>query len=270
MASPFNVFRKHQKVILVAAGVLCMFVFVIGDVLFQLVSTGSGGDDRTDADELAVEWEGGKLTRMEMEHLEIRRNILRNFLTGVAQEGMVRAAGSRPNVRALGVTRDTYRPVQEEIVLRQLLTDKAESAGMVVSDEAINQYLTQLAQGQLSSDDLRSFVANIQIGGRPVGMNYIFEAIREEMLADAYLDSYGQMVQTVTPAQRWEDWRKLNDRVVIESLAVPVGNFVDQVPDPTNEELNTFFKAYEHREPTPVLVQPFTELPSPDPAFRVP
>lgn len=271
MASPFNVFRKHQKVILVAAGVLCMFVFVIGDVLFQFVGTGSGGDGRSGGEDMAVEWNGGSLTRLEMDSLRTRRNILRNFLTSVQQLGIDRSGGTSPTVRPLGVTRQSlYHPVEEEIVLRHLMAEKAQGIGIVVSDAAINNYLSQLAQGQVSSEELRGLVSNLAAGGRRVGMNYIFEAMREEMLADTYLDSYAQAVQTVTPAQRWEDWQRLNDRVVVESMAVPVGNFVDEVPDPTDADLRAFFEKYKDREPTPVSVHPFTQLPSPDPAFRIP
>jgi hypothetical protein len=273
MASPFNVFRRHQKVILVAAGVLCMFVFVIGDALFQFVATGTGVGGRNDGDEVAVRWNNGELTRRELASLETRRNILRNFLRSAVQLGMQRSSdpNSVPNVRGVVPLGEGREDLPETmVVFRHLLANKAKEAGIVVSDEAVNQYLEQLTQGLVSADELRQLVSNREAGGRRIGMNYVFEALREEMLATAYLDSYEPLLQTVTPAQRWADWRKLNDRVVIEHVAVPVGNFVDQVPDPSDEELVAFYELYKHREPNLVVVQPFTELPSPDPAFRVP
>ena len=56
MASPFRIFRKYQKTLLVVAGVMLMFVFVIGDSLVAYLGGGRGGrgDGNRDADEVAV------------------------------------------------------------------------------------------------------------------------------------------------------------------------------------------------------------------------
>lgn len=270
MASPFNVFRKHQKVIIVAAGVLCMFVFVIGDVLFQLVPSGPrGGASDYDFDDVAVRWEGGELTLGEVQGLVTQRSILRNFLQTVTAMGM-QATGTPPDARRVMELNGREQAPQRTAVYRHLMAEAARDAGVVISDAAINQYLGQLTQGQISGDQLRQIASSLKVNNRRAGMNFIFEALRQEMLAETYWHSYLALVGTITPHQRWEDWAKFNDRVVIESVALPVGDFVDEVPDPTDQELRDFYEAYKDRAPTNVLVQPYTELPSPEPGFRIP
>src|SRR5262245_20536960 len=79
MASPFRVFRKYQKTLLAVAGVVLMFVFVVGDSLFQYFGGSRGaarsGDD-TDAKATAVHWDGGKLSNRQLDELVRRRRIL--------------------------------------------------------------------------------------------------------------------------------------------------------------------------------------------------
>ena len=75
MASPFRVFRKYQKMLMAIAGVVCMFVFVVGDSLFSYLSGGRNaraGEDH-DAKATAVHWDGGKLTNRQLSELVFRR-----------------------------------------------------------------------------------------------------------------------------------------------------------------------------------------------------
>src|SRR5690242_5775190 len=89
MASPFRVFRKYQKTLLAVAGVVLMFVFVVGDSLFSYF--GGGRNPRAvedhDAKATAVRWDGGKLTNLQLNQLVSRRRILANFLKNVEMEG---------------------------------------------------------------------------------------------------------------------------------------------------------------------------------------
>src|SRR6476619_5250663 len=89
MASPFQVFRKHQKTLMAIAGVICMFVFVVGDSLFQYFggSRNAAASDAGDARATAVHWDGGKLSNRDLQELVTRRRILNNFIKAVEMEG---------------------------------------------------------------------------------------------------------------------------------------------------------------------------------------
>ena len=71
MASPFRAFRKYQKTLLAVAGVVLMFVFVLGDPLSQYLRSHSGGtgDAGQRPSDIAVHWNGGKLTNTELGQL---------------------------------------------------------------------------------------------------------------------------------------------------------------------------------------------------------
>src|SRR5215212_7415258 len=96
MASPFRVFRKYQKTLLAVAGVVLMFVFVVGDSLFSYLGGGRNAraSEDHDAKATAVHWDGGKLSNRELRDLVSRRLILNTFLKNVEMEG------TRPSVQA--------------------------------------------------------------------------------------------------------------------------------------------------------------------------
>jgi hypothetical protein len=87
MASPFRVFRKYQKTVLVVAGVVLMFVFVIGDALTGYLGGGSGGGAGREGalapNAVAVRWDGGKLTNNELGNMVQRRRLVNAFVRGV-------------------------------------------------------------------------------------------------------------------------------------------------------------------------------------------
>ena len=104
----------------------------------------------------------------------------------------------------------------------------------------------------------------------------IINALREEMLAQNYMNSNRYAFMTVTPEQRWKDWLRVNDRVIVEAAAFPAEDFMVDVKEPTDAELQAFFEkkdadgvAYKDREASPVLVAG-TELPSEIPGFKIP
>src|SRR4029077_3984681 len=75
--------------LLAIAGVVLMFVFVVGDSLFSYLSGGRNARAREDHDAkaTAVHWDGGKLTNRQLGELVSRRQILNKFLRDVEMEG---------------------------------------------------------------------------------------------------------------------------------------------------------------------------------------
>ena len=269
MASPFRIFRKYQKTLLVVAGVILMFVFVIGDSLVAYLGgrPPGSGDVNRDAAAVAVKWDGGKLTNQELDQLVMRRRIVNSFLQGVHDTGVRSAllAGIEP--RELRVQPIGGQQTEQSVVSTQLFAEAARDAGMRVSDEAIVAYLDELGRQRVSRDDMRAMLQ--QAGGGRVPIQYMMDALREELLAHSYLASYLFAFRTVTPQQGYEDWLRVNDRVAVEAAAVPVESFVVDVPEPTDAELTAFFDEHKEREPQPDLIGQM-EFPSPIPGFRIP
>lgn len=270
MASPFNVFRKYQKTLLVAAGVILMFVFVIGDSLVPMLNRSAAPQGAAAPNAVAVEWNGGRLTNQELDHAKMRRAIVNSFIQSVFYAGVEASqlAGIEPRplkVEPIVGPGTPEQGLERDIVRLKIFAAAAREAGMSVSNETIATYLDELGRGFVSRDDMRKMMSHME-GVTP---DLMFDAIREEMLARNYLASYQYALETVTPEERFRDWQSVNDRVVVEAAAIPVESFVVDVPDPTSDELLAFYEKYKQREPQPDLIGTM-ELPSAHPGFRVP
>lgn len=275
MASPFRTFRKYQKTMLVVAGVVLMFVFVIGDPLSQyLRGSAQGRGGARHPKEVAVKWNGGQLTNEELGHLVMRRLILNNFIRNVVvfgQQAAEEAGGEPAPLRVVPII-GAERPeqgVEQDVLRTRLFADAARHAGMAISDEYLVNYLMQLGRGYVSPDAIRRIIAASDNRGRGASIDYILEALREEMLARNFLTSYMYAFQTELPEDRWRDWLRVNDRVVVEAVPITSESLLPDVKEPTEAELAAFFNEFKDREPMPDRDWGI-ELPSPDPAFKIP
>src|SRR5882757_4569749 len=162
MASPFRVFRKYQKTLLAVAGVVLMFVFVVGDSLFSYFGGGRNaraGDD-SDAKATAVHWDGGKLSNRQLNELVMRRRILNNFLKNVEMEGRrpsFEAGVDPPELRVQPlIGPDTpQQQVEASVVKTKLFAEAARELGMKISDDTLLQYLNELGRKNVSSEQMR-------------------------------------------------------------------------------------------------------------------
>src|SRR4051812_28761343 len=273
MASPFRVFRKYQKTFLAIAGVVLMFVFVVGDSLFSYFGGGRNAraTEDHDAKATAVHWDGGKLSNRELNELVMRRRILNNFLRNIEMEGRrpsAMAGVDPPELRVQPLIAPENQ-IESSVVKSKLLADAAREAGMKISDDTLLQYLNELGRKNVSPEQMREMLKNRSMGGARVSTDFVLEALREEMLAHNYRISHEFAFETVTPQQRWQDWTRVNDRVVVEAAAVPADMYLADVKDPTDAELTAFFEKYKDRETMPDFYGN-TEMPSATPGFRIP
>lgn len=100
MASPFSVFRKHQRTLIAVSGVILMLVFVVGDPLSMFIRGGGGGGPQGNmaADAVAVRWNGGKITNAELNNLVVRRHLVNDLVQSI--EYMGRQAATQAGVEA--------------------------------------------------------------------------------------------------------------------------------------------------------------------------
>jgi len=183
MASPFRAFRKHQKMLMAIAGVVCMFVFVVGDSLFSYLSGGRNaraGEDN-DSESTAVHWDGGKLTNRQLEELKFRRRVLSNFLKNVEMEGRRSSYEAGVDAPELHVqyplAADIPQQIEADVVRTKLLAEAATEAGMKVSDDTVVQYLNELGRKNVSPTQMRGFLNNVSSGNGRVSIDYVIDAL---------------------------------------------------------------------------------------------
>lgn len=272
MASPFRFFRKYTGVMLVILTVLLMVAFGLGDILGQY---GSGDRGRgAGSDEVAVSWDGGDLTRGELSDLITKRQILVSFLRQILGTGMQAAMAQgavdpQPSVQPLGILYVPESNLRQHVVLTKLYADTAREAGIVVSDETIRDYLTDLGLGKVTKGQMRDILGQMRVGDRGVTIDFIFDMLRDALLARNFLNSYAYTFDTTLPQQKFSDWLKVKDKVIVEAAAVRAEDYVSKVPDPTDAQLRSFYDEHKERVETPEVVLG-VELPSAKPGFATP
>lgn len=276
MATPFTVFRRYTGP---AMAVLCgflMIAFVVADPLMQYVGSGAGGGNARAGETVAV-WRGGEINERQLAEAVFHRRLLAEFQRQVLGMGQISAneagVGDLPlRVQPMYLPSTAEEGVENDVVRTKVFAEKAEEAGMVVSDQMVSEYLHALGRDRVNTEDMRTIVGQLSSGSRRASINFIFDLMREALLARNYLASHRYAFSTVVPAERWEDWLRLYDRVVIEASPVPAESFLDKVGEPSDAELAAYFAEFRDVAPLPDVLREYgnVELPSPDPAFATP
>lgn len=276
MASSFSFFRKHTGIMMVFLCGAAMLAFVVADPLLQyLDSAGRGGSGGVDGGAVAVSWDGGELTEDKLGSLVNRRQVLAGFLRQVEAVGYQAALAEgavdpQRLVAPLELPATYEQGVEQNVVNTHLFAEAAREAGIVVSDETIRDYLTDVGFRKVTREQMRGILQQMGGGGRGgYSVDYIFDLLRDALLARNYLASYTFQFQTVLPEQRYKEWLRVNDRVVVEAAAVNVADLTSEVADPSDAELKEFYEEYKDRVPQPMRVGNI-ELPSPTPGFATP
>jgi hypothetical protein len=247
MASPFHVFRKHQRAMLVVVGILCMIGFSIAGAIDY------SDRSRTTEDPVIATAYGKSIHGSEVQQLLRRRSLAINFMAECLAAGQ-----NFPGLAQMYAQQveQYFGPATEEAVVQTwVLGERARRMGVVISDAAINKYLRRVTRDKVKPQVFSDIVNRLG-----VGQPQVFDALRGELLARRLQDMALGGPRT-TPAQRWDYYRRQKQRATVEVAALPVEKFIDEVPDAPTEELQAFFDAHKDREPDPE---------SPTPGFKVP
>ena len=244
MAGSFGVFRQYEKAALAALAIMAMLAFFVLPPFLQM-NAGAGGSDP-----MAVSWNGGGLRESGLQRAVIMRKVMNQFLV----ETMA-ASGQDPSRMRLA---DDEKDVVDTI----LLAKEAEKNGIVVSNAAINQFLSEWTNDLVRPETFNGIVN--QIGGRMgVSQQDVFEALRTVLMARR-MESLlvgGVGFEGAPPGWRWDYYRRLEQGATIETVPVVVEKFVEKLREPAEPALRAFFEKYKDELPA---------ARSPDPGFRQP
>ncbi|QDT68335.1 periplasmic folding chaperone [Planctomycetes bacterium MalM25] len=280
MATPLTALSKYTGVFMAVLCAVLMFTFVLGDSISNMMGGGPGGS--TGGGDTVAIWDGGQINERQLADAVIHRNILAQFQQSVEQAGALAARDAgvdleylQRSVQPLQLPRTREQGVERSVVTTKIFAQKAREAGMVVSDEMIISYLRALGFERVSNDQMREILTRMgrgSGGGGRATIGFVFDLLREAMLANNYLSSHTFAFRTILPEERWEDWKKVNERIVVEAAPVKTAAFIDEVPEPSEEELVAFYEEHRDRQPLPDLLRGYgnLELPSPTPGFAVP
>lgn len=190
----------------------------------------------------------GNLTLEQIRQLQNQRVKIHRFLNIAASK-----LGDSAQVPNFGT------PDEAAMVSFSILTQEARRMGVSVSDEAVNNFLKNATQGKLTQKDYFEALKEAEYSE-----SELFDAIRHELEAQLVgrlmtppatedrmlsLFSNGQLgrVAQVSPEMAWENFRRLNVRQELTAVAIPVSDFVKQVPEPSDTEILKYFDERKNR-----------------------
>ena len=270
MASPFRLFRKYQKTFLVIAGVLAMFIFVLADPLMSWIQSSAGGGGQRTGNTVVATWDGGSLNLRQLDMLTQRRAKISDFLRGlyiqaatsVEQEGGTPIPPTLPNF----IMENTdFQSVRVGCVTTRVLSELAKQSGITVSDAVINHYLREWGLRRMGDAEIATLLSRVGMSDKT-----LFAGLRELLMGNYYFNSYLLATRTMLPEERWQDWKRINQRIAVEAASLPADDFLTEVPDPSEADLKQFYEEHKERVDGMFEMQLGKRLPSPNPGFREP
>lgn len=255
MASPLSVFRKHQYWFLVGMGVLLMVAFVvlppIDDYLRHRSTTGGSA-----ARQVVARWKGGRITDGQLQTMRVTHLVTMNFLDEVMKLTIQRKGLPKgPSRRDFGDSSD------EGLIATMLMAEKARQLGMVITDDAIQDYLDRLSDRLLTQEDYEQIFKQT-VGGR-LTSQMLFNWLRQELLAYYLQQNVLMGIVPATPSENWQNFLRVHQLAAVELLPISVDDFRSQLPRrPTEDELKQLYESSKDRYPDPSSAEPgFRRLP---------
>ncbi len=251
MASPFRKFRRHQKVFLALLGVAVIIAFVILPPIMDMLSTAAGVETP------AVHTKKyGDLKEDRLRYLVAERLRLRDAFRDIARS--IRPNSQTQRDKLLIWLDWLETPDEDAVVNTWLLSRRAEELGLVCTRETAAAAIHELHNGQLGRQDLLAILKRHDFSE----LRFIGAIQRELQALHVQLTFLGLGNYASTPAQRWDYYKRLNQRATIELVAIPVANYVDLIPEPSETTLRKFFEEHKDNDaradsPTPGFHEPY-------------
>jgi hypothetical protein len=244
MVGSFEIIRKYQRSLLVFVAILAMLAFFVLPPFLQM----SGSPESQDP--VAVTWTGGELREGGLERTVALRSLVNRFLAESA------AAGGRDPSRL-----PLLPEGEEQTVQTTLLAQDAKANGIVVSDQAINDFLGQWTGNLVRQDQFDEILSRLRLGPTPLTQQDLFEALRTELAARTMLMLHQSAFNSDPPGWQWDFFRRLEQRATVEAVPVVVETFAGEVPTPKESVLRAFYEKHKNELP---------EARSATPGFREP
>ncbi|AMV39748.1 hypothetical protein [Planctomyces sp. SH-PL62] len=233
---PFEVFRRHQRKMLAVLAILAMFSFVLADSLPRLF-----GVDYSGPDVEVAKLFGRTVRRSDLNEMARQRNRANLFMAALnpySRDGFFGGLKERDLIDAL------------------ILEKEAVRLGMPADPITGRDWLKARTGGQLNREMFEMLYSR-----------FSSEISQEDLLADLANQVRIAKVRSllgrppITPYDVYQSYRGQTERVADKLVEIPVENFVGQVGEPSQADLQELYEKYKD-----VLPDPASETPG----FKVP
>ncbi|MDO4584250.1 MAG: hypothetical protein Q4D62_09125, partial [Planctomycetia bacterium] len=256
----FRTFRKNKKTWLATLGVLAMFSFVFIPAFQE-----GAGYRYGSAKSKVVSTNLGSLNEMDLNNLRVERQTFVAFLNALAgafmqdyatlQDAAMKAGDVAENPM-LPKLQEYSRVVQKLRILEQRLsrTDEtslvndwlqaryAEKAGIVINNETIADFVKSLTSGLATAEQLQLAVEQIRL----TNPQQLDDSIRELLLGSEYRRLFAANFKEMPLSKQWDYFCRVYKSATVDAFAVPVMDYVEKVPAPTEGELLAYFDTHKN------------------------
>jgi hypothetical protein len=274
--SPFAIFRRNQRQLMVVLTGLAMFAFIFLDsvsmrsgslprmfgVILVAMIFAAGlwvvGAPRGKGNEWALY---GALLGAVAAYFGLRappngvvvQTSIGSFTRQQFQDmGQRRAMANRFVYSATQGRVQGFGAVDDRALLHKaILQHEAQQRGITINDDGVLDFIKQVTEDKLALPDYQKTLREL---GLPEAE--LFNILREELAAQLALQmtlppaQQSGMGSLETPLTYWNQFRMLQVRQSLEAAPIPVQPFVTQVPEPTEIEIAQFFERHKNQMPT--------------------
>jgi hypothetical protein len=252
---PFQVFRRHQRKLLAMLAIMAMFAFVVADSLPRLFSNYAtpAGVDR-----VVVSLGGRDVRQSELERMRLQRGrsnyVLSQLFLRIGRQPL--APYFEPQ---------TFGPTDDAAIVDALILErKAKELGLPITVEMARAWIFEQArmrhelfrnlQPTLPAFDPIDLAEQLQV--------VFTQAFGREMTEGAFLGDVASQVRilqtlellsqpTVTPLDTFQVYSDRQIEVEARYVSVPVSDFLDEVGEPDDSVLRSYFEEHKDRIPDP-------------------
>ncbi|SMP63109.1 hypothetical protein SAMN06265222_10819 [Neorhodopirellula lusitana] len=272
-SSPFEIFRRNLKPLMVLLTLLALFSFVVLPALDTYLRRGGG----INADPVAASFDGVELTRGHVARTTQNHASVVRFLSELASRtmekgGMPQTPGfqydeQNQQIRSLGI--DT-NPSEEATINTLRFYSEAKKAGFELDDTAVSNWLARYVDGTMNNGEIVALL--MKSTGNQLGQQHLYEQLRMHLLADLYqrgalVGLTNGQIPVVTPLGQWENFLKTNQQASVDAYGVLVSEYFDKTNEsPSQSEINEVYEEGKNRINYPNDLSPAPRFRRPDSA----
>ncbi len=248
--SPFELFRRNLKPLMIALTVLAMLAFVVLPAVDSWVRQGGpGGGDNA----VVASYKGGEFEYAEVNQFTQNHYLTLQFLAELATEtaqagGTLSVPGfefdeQRQQISQWGIS---SQPSSQSSVSVQLYAQRAIDLGFDLDHAAVKVWLNYFSDNKFTDTQINQILRRAT--DRQLGQHDMLEQLRLHLLSNAVQQTslaglFASNRSTIPPAQQFALYKRLNERAKAVAYPILVDDFLAQTnPTPSDAEIERVFE----------------------------
>lgn len=244
---PFEVFRRHQKKMLVTIALMAMCSFVVSDYLNRLINTGP----RIAENSTVATIYGKSVDRVKVSEMIQRRKLANQFMGTLI--------GTLLRRQVPGMFGDYS---QRSMIDSLILEHQADKLGLPRDTAYARAYIKDVVEQKLPTRG-KMTKELFAIAMEPLQQDYSAEQVLLAIAEEARINQAYEIstFALVTPLDVYDGYRNLTEAISFRAVDFPVERYLDKVGEPSTEQISAFYDKYKDKEPDTLSDTPGFKIP---------